>query len=31
MDAKCKICGKDCGDVYSNFCTFECLYAAMKK
>ena len=28
MDTKCKICGKECGDVYRNFCSFECLKAA---
>ncbi len=26
---KCNMCGKECGDVYRNFCSFECLKAAM--
>ncbi len=26
---KCIMCEKECGDVYRNFCSFECLKAGM--
>ncbi len=29
MDTKCKMCGKECEDVYRNFCSFECLKEGM--
>jgi len=31
MDTKCKICGKECSDIFRNYCSFECLNDAMQK
>jgi len=30
MDTKCKRCGKEYGEIYRNFCTFDYLNASAK-
>jgi hypothetical protein len=31
LDTKCKICGKEAGDIFTNYCSLECLNDAMQK
>jgi len=31
MDTKCKICSKECGDIFRDYCSFECLNEATQK